>query len=283
MNCRLCGTSRVSVVFKMTQAGQVYTIVDCAACQVLQTLEQHERVSPDYLGLTREEIDGGRVWCQGAHKSPAFLQWAKSFEKLGCKNAGPLRLMDIGCGTGGFLRFARAYGMEVYGFDASEAQAEFAKREHPNVRQAASPSEYVASLGDPEIRFDLATLWDVLEHLRCPAEYLASLRRILKPGGMLYVSTPNGRAMLWKHKVFSIFDPEWGRKWVPWEHVFYFSMPSLISYLRRAGFDVVRTGAVACYPRPLSPFELLRRVGFAFLGNVPSLAPQIYAWARCPS
>ncbi len=283
MNCRLCGSAGISVLFQTTKEERVYTIVYCSACHVLQTLEHYENVSPDYTNLSREEIDEGRVWCQGAHKSPAFLQWAKSLEKLQFNNAGPVRLMDVGCGTGGFLRFASTFGMTVYGFDASKAQVEFAQRDLPTVRHATSPSEYVTSLGDKEIRFDLATMWDVLEHLRCPAEFLASLRQTLRPGGMLFVSTPNGKAMLWKRKIFSIFDPDWDRKWIPWEHVNYFSLRSLDSYLRRAGYEVLLTGAVACYPRPLSPFELLRRFGFSILRNIPSLAPQIFAWARCPA
>ena len=130
------------------------------------------------------------------------------------------------------------------------------------------------------MQFDLVTLWDVLEHLRSPLEFLSTVKESLKSAGLLYVSVPNGKAMLWKRRIYSLLRKPADYDWLPWEHVYYFSIRSLKNYFVKLGFEVLQTGAVVCYPRPISPFELVRRLGFRALSLVPSQAPQIYVWAR---
>ena len=257
-------------------------MIECRACEVLQTVDHHEDVSPDYVHLKKENIDGDRLWCQGDHKRQAFKRWATQVEFLKNHSVERLRLLDIGCGTGGFLKYAQGLGMETFGFDASRAQVEYAKKEFPNVRCAYIPSEYIRVLGMTGLRFDVVTMWDVLEHVRNPLEFLRDVHDILRPGGLFFASIPNGKAMLWKRRIQSLLgvcrDPDWA----PWEHVFYYTMKSLNDYVRMAGFQVLKSGAVACYPRPLSIFEVVRRFAFLCLRTVPSHAPQIYMWAQAP-
>jgi SAM-dependent methyltransferase len=280
LTCRLCASNKVKLIFRLQHQGNLYTVINCQDCDLLQTLEHYDAVSPNYLYLSEDKIDEDHLWCQGAHKIPAFQQWWTHARILIKNREQNLRLLDIGCGTGGFLKYARAKGIEVYGFDASAAQVRYAQGELANIRQAASLSEYLESLDSPEIRFDIITLWDVLEHIRNPLEFLLSLRDVLQPDGLLYISVPNGRAMHWKRRIYAMLGQNRDREWAPWEHVFYYSPTSLKSCLKKSGFEPLQGGAVSCYPRPISAFELIRRAGFLIFSWFPSQSPQIYIWAQ---
>lgn len=267
-------------LLRLVHEGRSYTVVECKACRSLQTQEIYDPVSPDYIALGAADIDEERLWCQGEHKLSAFRRWRKQALGLLGDPTGQCRLLDVGCGTGGFLSFARTLGFEVYGFDAAEAQVSHAARTFDTVRVATSGREYLEALGRKDLRFRVATLWDVLEHVRTPVRFLGDLRSVLEPGGFLFVSVPSAGAMRWKRMLQHMRGLPDGYGWAPWEHVFYHSPVSLALVHRQAGLTPVKSGTVACYKRPLSTFEVFRRVGFILLGVVPSLAPQIFLWSQ---
>jgi 2-polyprenyl-3-methyl-5-hydroxy-6-metoxy-1,4-benzoquinol methylase len=274
--CRLCSSELLRPVMRDEWRGQEYHVVRCATCDLVQTLEHYAAVSPDYIDLDDGAIDDDRLWCQGAHKQPAFQQWRAAAGKfLDVRDA---RLLDVGCGTGGFLDFAAGEGFRVYGFDASRAQAARARQRFPDVRQAYSPRAYLAELGELHLKFEIITLWDVLEHIRSPQPLLEEAAGVLNPGGCLFVSVPNGRAIAWKSVIYRIMRKRMDL--IPWEHVFYYSPSSLRRCMQLAPFEVLKIGAVACYPRPLSTYEVCRRAGFKMLQILPGAAPQIFSWAR---
>jgi 2-polyprenyl-3-methyl-5-hydroxy-6-metoxy-1,4-benzoquinol methylase len=276
--CRLCASDNLRLLQKEENKGATYTIVQCRGCDVIQTLEHYDTVSPDYVNLDMDEITIDRIWCQGRHKLPAYQQWWKSANNLMGSIDPDAKILDIGCGTGGFLRFAREKGLTPFGFDASRAQAEYAQQDLPNVRQATSPAQYLEQIGPLDQKFDFVVCWDVLEHLRNPLPFLMEIQTLLRPGGFLFVSIPNGRAMLWKRHIYNITRRHFS--FHPWEHVFYYSPRSLSAYLNQSGYHVVHVSSVACYPRPFSIFEMFRRAGFMALKYFPALSPQISAWAK---
>jgi SAM-dependent methyltransferase len=141
--------------------------------------------------------------------------------------------------------------------------------------------EYLSLINQPALKFDCVTLWDVFEHIRNPIPFLQQLADALQPGGRLFLSVPNGRALPWKIRIRRSMNRPLDL--APWEHVFYHSMRSLKKSIEAAALTPVEFGAVACYPRPLSLFEVFRRAGFFMLKAVPSVSPQIFAWARKPS
>ena len=281
MNCRLCGSRKVETIASLEYEELVYTIVSCNSCDLLQCLEHHHEISPDYVDLDSLNIDSERIWCQGHHKAFAYKKWDKNYKYLNQARNHPLRLLDIGCGTGGFLEHAQNGEFELYGFDASKAQSEYARMRFPNVRYARSCSEYLVEHGDRKLLFDVITLWDVIEHIRNPLDYLLEMRGVIRPGGLVYISTPNGLAKLWKLKLYKLLsiDIDLRGEFMPWEHVFHYSPRSLEYLLRNSGFKMLKFGAVPCYRRPLSKFEITRRALFFSMKMFPSRAFQIYAWA----
>ncbi len=114
---------------------------------------------------------------------PAFF--GKYVDTLG-GNAGPSRLLDVGCGVGQVVKALRDRGHAAEGVDVSE----------PNIRKA---QEHVGhcqiyegkQLPFPDDHFDGVGAFNVLEHVEEPEDFLRELVRVLKPQGRAVVSSPN--------------------------------------------------------------------------------------------
>lgn len=275
--CALCGARRLRAAFAAERAGTAYTSYHCADCQLYQTRGSLPAVSPDYVDLAPADLDAEHVFIQTAHKRAAFDQWAALVARHGGFRAAPdNRLIEIGCGVGGFLDYAAGLGLETWGFDASAAQVAAAAARHERVTVATGVADYLARQGAAGQRFALAAMWDVLEHLRDPFTVLGELRAAMAPGGLLYVAVPSGLTIPAKLRLAALT----GRApdLIPWEHVFYHSPKSLRRLFAAAGWEVRALGGVATYRRAWSAREALRRAAHALLRPTP-FAFQLYALA----
>ena len=140
------------------------------------------------------------------------------------------RALDIGCGSGIYLSFLRRHGWEVAGVDLSPAAAE-AARTGFGIEVFPGPVEEAPFA--PE-SFDHIQMSHVIEHLPDPAATMKHVARLLRPGGTLYVETPN---------LESFGRRTCGPYWFSWDtprHLFLFSAPTLRRVLEPAGFRVTR-------------------------------------------
>jgi len=275
LSCALCGSAELQKAYTDSWRGRTYTGYHCRSCDLYQTLGEIEVVSPEYESLTEADLTEHHVFLQTKHKVGAFAQWMKLMEKHGNR---PLSgtLLDIGCGVGGFLDYAGSHGLDTFGFDASRAQVERVRQKHPNVGRFDNLDEYAATL--PEgTQFDYITMWDVLEHIRNPEILLDSIRKYLKPNGLLFVSIPNGGPIPIRLKIASLFNTPLGL--IPWEHVFFYTRRSLRALMEKNKYQVVDISGVVAYPRKISPHEVLRRVAFRALLDT-RYALQLYAVVR---
>ncbi len=106
---------------------------------------------------------------------------------LRCLQAG--RILDVGCGEGGFLAECSRRGFKCFGNEISEEAARkasaFGKVVADDFLKARLQSDF----------FDAVTLWHVLEHLPQPVAAIQSSRKLLKKGGLLFVALPNPESM----------------------------------------------------------------------------------------
>jgi SAM-dependent methyltransferase len=136
------------------------------------------------------------------------------------------RILDVGCALGDFLAEARARGWNTEGVEVS-AYAAARARDIGLCVHVGSLEELALEAAS----FDVVTLYDTIEHLPDPLATLQEVNRLLVPGGLLHVVTPN---------VGGIQSRLLGRRWYhykPGEHLFYFEPKTLQSVLRRAGLS----------------------------------------------
>jgi 2-polyprenyl-3-methyl-5-hydroxy-6-metoxy-1,4-benzoquinol methylase len=156
----------------------------------------------------------------------SYLRTGKSQVRLIQKYATGTNLLDIGCAQGFFLFSASQAGYTTKGIEISRDAAEYARREF-GLDIETKPVE---ELRFAENHFDVVTLWQVLEHVPYPLTILQEVHRILKPGGLLAVSTPD---------IGGIPAKILGKKW--WDikrlHVNQFTTRTLTGILQNAGFN----------------------------------------------
>ncbi len=92
-------------------------------------------------------------------------------------------VLDIGCGTGDFLKEMESKGWHVTGFEPNPKAAKIAKSKDINLMNDLI---YI-----PDHYFDVITMWHVLEHVYDLEKQIAELKRLLKPNGLLIVAVPN--------------------------------------------------------------------------------------------
>ncbi len=137
-------------------------------------------------------------------------------------------LLDVGFGSGEFLEKALSLGWQTTGVDVDEMVVESAKKRDLDVYLGS-----IDVLKDSKECFDVITLNNVIEHLYDPIETLNSCYRLLKPGGMIWLETPN---------IFSyghdIYRGNWRGIETP-RHLVIFNHDSLSSVLKKTGFEKV--------------------------------------------
>jgi 2-polyprenyl-3-methyl-5-hydroxy-6-metoxy-1,4-benzoquinol methylase len=150
------------------------------------------------------------------------------------------RLLDFGCGSGGFLLAAREAGFDVMGLELSRGLARYVEEIHGiRVHQGL--------VTDPTFaheRFDVILTSQVFEHLLDPRESLRELRRHCNPQGLILIEVPNLFDTRERLRRGAMMDDS---------HLFYFSASSLSGLLRAEGFNVLKV------QQGLRPYRFLTR------------------------
>jgi SAM-dependent methyltransferase len=177
------------------------------------------------------------------------------------------RMLDVGCGDGWVLKLARELGWNEEGVDFDRRAVDLVRRKGLRVRHGR-----LADQCYPDDSFDLVLMSHVIEHVHDPLGTLREIRRVLRRGGTLTVTTPNAGS--WGHRHF-------GRDWrglEPPRHLRIFNADSLSALVKRAGFGRI---AVSSTLR-MTPFiflqsRLLRRSGRGDMMHSPERSELIYA------
>jgi len=171
-------------------------------------------------------------------------RWLNRIRKLlHGKQAEEIRILDVGCSSGRFLRNARSLGFHTNGVEPAPKAAAAARSLGLDVREG-----YLEQAEFADGSFDALTLFEVIEHLRDPVSLVRECHRVLKPGGILLIGTGNTAswsvgALRGKWDYFDI-SRHGG-------HISFFNMGSMSKLLEANGFQVaeLRTTAVALAER----------------------------------
>ncbi len=148
------------------------------------------------------------------------------------KSPHDIHVVDVGCSRGQFVAAAIAAGYKAEGVEPAPRLAEAARAAGVPVRTGLLEEQRFA-----DNSFDALTLFEVIEHLRTPLPLLAECRRVLKPGGILLVSTANAEswtaAAMGEHWDYFDMQKDGG-------HISFYNPRSMAKIAAAAGFEVAR-------------------------------------------
>lgn len=181
--CYLCGAS-LGLADELRSVRQLFWGIELVECRMCGLVQKRERANEELLA---QIYRGGYSNFVAPGLADVRQTFGPRLRRLG-RTQG--RLLDIGCGNGGFALAARDYGFDAVGVDPflpREAEA----LNVPLFREDILASDSRERLG----LFDVVTLWAVWEHLTRPFDVLLAASQALAPRGRLVLNSPNGSSL----------------------------------------------------------------------------------------
>jgi SAM-dependent methyltransferase len=165
--------------------------------------------SEDYISHT-DSKKGALAFLYQMVKSYSLVKKVRLISKL---NSGKGSLLDIGAGTGEFLRVAQRKGWVISGVEPNEGARNFACKKNITLDESIAVLEGRT--------FDVVTLWHVLEHMTDLQNTIQKIQQLVKTGGTLVVAVPNFNSFDAKH-----YKNYWAAFDVP-RHLWHFSQDAM--------------------------------------------------------
>jgi len=221
--CEVCGNSAPEN-FSLKFDRKDFKVTECNKCGFV-FIPQFYRQQIPYENYRDEEVlesvrRGNNYIKIRRHK--LRLKLIKKYAKSG-------KLYDIGVGWGHFLYTAKLMGFDASGVEISELMHHYATTD----LKLDVVHDNFFNLGLPSDNWDVATMWDVLEHINEPDKAIEKVWDILKPGGYLVLQVPQIDS-----KVARKQKGKWSMMSI--EHINYFSKKSIKTLLEAKGFEVVK-------------------------------------------
>jgi 2-polyprenyl-3-methyl-5-hydroxy-6-metoxy-1,4-benzoquinol methylase len=249
--CPLCAAPTASA--RPLEKYQKDHLVRCSRCGfnfslLIPSAEDYERV---YGAYNYEAEDAARS-AINIENERALVERLMPYKKSG-------KVLDIAAGAGRFLVHFRDRGFEPYATEFSEPMCQYLEqRGITTFRGGLFPQ------GAPEGAFDVLVFTEIIEHINNPREVLAEIHRLLRPGGCLYLTTPNFDSLERR-----IIGPSWGMLMWP-EHITYWTPKHLHRALRAGGFR-----KKSLKTQNISPFRIIEALQKGKMSSaVSGLSPQ---------
>lgn len=228
--CGLCGSTSARELYtakdRLGNSDESFPIVQCGGCGVRRTLPK--MTEAELARFYPDDYWGGP---EPSQKWISSSQVEKTQFLARCGLSGG-SILDVGCGSGFFLRALDPNKWDRFGVETSAAAS--------NAAEVAIGSGHVftgtlTGSSWEDSRFDAVTFWSALEHTNEPRMNLREARRIMKAGGTLIVQLPNAasyQARLFAGAWFALDAPR---------HRYHFTLAVLERLLSETGFEVYRT------------------------------------------
>lgn len=218
--CLLCGSRERRILFRLA-----HPIVRCQQCGLVYADAPAGPIGERYT----ESYYRGEVYSDYLADRPVIHRnAARALREIEGRTQGR-RLLDVGCAAGFFLEAAHSRGWSVAGVEVSEFAAGYARNVLGLDVWNGPVEDIPVSMPHP----DAVTLWDVIEHLERPDRALRRLHSLLKPGGVLALSTGDHGSLLRR-----LSGSRW-RLFADPTHRFFFDQRTLGRLLAAAGFRIL--------------------------------------------
>lgn len=219
--CRECGTAYP------TERGVPVLVLDPSAHAA--AIERARQVNPAWYEA-EQPPELASPWRHHLKKRRLYVEGVLRRELARRGSHNPRRLLDLGCGDGNNLLWLAPFAGELYGSDFNMVRLARAKARSP------AASLFLADILDYPVTdgaFDVIFFNHVIEHIHDDASALATVERILAPGGLLVLGTPNEGVWWWQLAYRRA--PE---TLAATDHVHFYTADTIKAKLRAAKLDV---------------------------------------------
>ena len=261
MKCPVCNNGIDTVLFRsenrhgraLQEPHTEFNVHQCHACGLVglpevETDESYYKIYyPQGYHVPTQNGLLGRAW----GRVSSFLVQNK-INRLKRYVKTPCKLLDVGCGDGGFLKHLDKSMFDAYGLEPVEEAVERAKHAGLNVFKGNILQDTLA----PE-SYDVVTLWHVFEHIKEPQEALNRINAMLRPGGVLAMSMPNVNSLAFR---------KGGKYWFHLDsprHLWLYNETNINHLLALTNFQIEYCGYL-----PFEfPFDLLWSIKHSWVGK----------------
>lgn len=235
-----------------------FKILDCKVCKFIHCIpfpkekelnlyykkkfyEQNRK--KNYFSLQKKQI----IWW-----NRIFQERLDNFKKILGKTGN---ILDIGCGPGFFLKYAKKKGWHVNGIDSSESAINFAKK---NLKlKNVDRTSYQDLAFKKNLLYDVIYSNGVLEHIDDPLNFIKIAHKLLKKKGLLFLSVANDFNIFQFLSMKNISKPWWI---LPPEHINYFRPNDLKKLLKKNKFKIINISSSF-------PIEIFLLMGQNYIKN----------------
>ena len=243
--CPLCGSTELDdagTVKDHSISGEVFHLVSCSECNFTMTAD-----APDQSEIGRYYQSDVYISHSDTQKGLTDKLYHSVRKRMLKRKHGIVErhsprsggeLLDIGSGTGYFPGFMKSQGWKVEGIEVDETAR---NKSIAQFDLTVFDQSYMSEL--PASRFDVVTMWHVLEHVQDLQGYGQQIRNTLSDDGVLIIAVPNFTSKDAQH---------YGEYWAAWDvprHLWHFSPLAMRKFAQGSGFEVAQT-----YPMPMDAY-----------------------------
>lgn len=255
--CPLCGCADRKRLFRRDQ----WEIVECLVCRMVFLGTQ---LAYDVQALKYDWADEhAKEFQHRKQRQPVMLFFSRVLRPLRPHTEGRMlsqtlrrrregKLVDFGCGEGAFLELAAKY-FDVTGIELSPRGAQLSRQRAPRATVVEGPVTEIAERQLPAESFDVVTQFGYIEHEWHPEAGLRAAFRLLKPGGITVIKTPNYAS--WNRHIRGV---DWCGYHIP-AHCNYFTPHTLRELLRKARLEPLVRPLLDCLPTSDSLWMVARK------------------------
>jgi 2-polyprenyl-3-methyl-5-hydroxy-6-metoxy-1,4-benzoquinol methylase len=222
IRCCVCGNQDPKK-FHLKYQKDKFAVASCDSCGFL-FIPPHYRKQIKYEQYKNADVTAavrsGNNWVKVQRHKLRF-KFIQRYIRSG-------KLFDLGAGWGHFMLAGKELGYDVYGIEIADQPYQYC------VNDLKLPVDHIDFFKmDESKKFDLITMWDVLEHIDKADEFLDKCSRLSKPGGWLFLQVP---------QIDSYFAKKYSDDWkmMGLDHVNYFSKNTITKILSQHGYEVVK-------------------------------------------
>jgi SAM-dependent methyltransferase len=232
--CPACGQSHQKPFLTAkdyTVSGERFSVVRCEGCELLFTNPRPRAneagpyyQSDDYISHSNTQ----KGFINALYHRVRNITLRQKTNWIHAYQSGTKELLDIGCGNGHFLYTCQQAGWNISGMELDPATAQ---RASELIQQPVYANLHEIPT---DKKFQLISLWHVLEHVYELEEYFAFFKARIQPGGKLLFALPNSKS----------FDADYfGEYWAAYDvprHIYHFDPATIHSLAARYGFRLAK-------------------------------------------